>query len=778
MARTSARTRSSSRASRPAGADAPPFDPFSALAAFLLRIETTGLALVILAVAFVAVALAGTPMTDRIAGPAVRSLGAGVFPAAALVAALGALVYLRRLRVTAGRARSAAGWAMTAVVLMGVLGWPRPGWRLSGQSLDRLTLGGDAGRFLGRTPLGLLIMLGCFAGASAILWPRLSRRALATVPPAARTIWGWRIPQRLTRIVVEGFRALFFRAEEDADPDLPALNPEPAAGGSASWETGLPEMPARGRPAKNTAREAAVPAMPEDEPLPVPGRSPWPRPPRDLLAATPAAEAAQDNAARAQLIVDTLASFGVDARVVQVSPGPTVTQFGIEPGWEIKTRTVIEKDAAGRPLLDRDGQPKTRTEEVSRTRVRVNQITRLANDLALALAAPSIRIEAPVPGRPVVGIEVPNTNPAMVTLRGVLETPAFQRLSQRSKLALALGQGVSGEAVVADLAKMPHLLIAGATGSGKSVCINSIVACILMHASPDEVRFVMIDPKRVELIGYEPIPHLALSKVIVDMEDVVGTLGAVIHEMDARYRKFAALAVRNLEAYNKHPKVVEKLPQWVVIIDELADLMMAAPYEVEKQICRLAQLARATGIHLVIATQRPSVDVITGLIKANFPTRIAFAVTSQVDSRTILDTGGAEKLLGRGDMLYLATDAAKPRRIQGVYVSDQEIEALVNFWANERFAPYRPPTFDHLVEEAKAEVEKQEEDDPLLERARELAEEHSRISTSMLQRRLRIGYPRAARLMDLLEAEGLVGAPEGGGTRPVLGDVDPNEFGE
>jgi S-DNA-T family DNA segregation ATPase FtsK/SpoIIIE len=279
----------------------------------------------------------------------------------------------------------------------------------------------------------------------------------------------------------------------------------------------------------------------------------------------------------------------------------------------------------------------------------------------------------------------------------------------------------------------------------------------------------MIDPKRVELIGYEPIPHLALSKVIVDVEDVVGTLGAVIREMEARYKRFAELAVRNLEAYNKHPKVVEKLPQWVVIIDELADLMMAAPYEVEKQICRLAQLARATGIHLVIATQRPSVDVITGLIKANFPTRIAFAVTSQVDSRTILDTGGAEKLLGRGDMLYLATDAAKPRRIQGVYVSDQEIERLVSFWANERFAPLRPPKYDHLLEEAKAEAEREEEEDPLLERARELALEHTRISTSMLQRRLRIGYPRAARLMDLLEAEGLVGNPEGAGSREVLG---------
>jgi DNA segregation ATPase FtsK/SpoIIIE, S-DNA-T family len=477
--------------------------------------------------------------------------------------------------------------------------------------------------------------------------------------------------------------------------------------------------------------------------------------------------------------VSTLASFGVDARVVSVNSGPTVTQFGVEPGWEVKYRTTIEKDAAGRPVLDRDGKPKTRQEEVSRTRVRVNQVTRLTHDLALALAAPSVRIEAPVPGKPIIGIEVPNTNASVVSLRSVIESPTFQKGMAKSLLSLALGKGVSGEPVVADLAKMPHLLIAGATGSGKSVCINSIIACILMHATPEEVRFVMIDPKRVELAPFAEVPHLALSRVIVDMDEVVGTLGAVIHEMEARYTKFAKIAVRNLEGYNKHAKVTARedghrpLPYWVVIIDELADLMMAAPFEVEKQICRLAQLARATGIHLVVATQRPSVDVITGLIKANFPTRIAFAVTSQVDSRTILDTAGAEKLLGRGDMLYLPTDAAKPRRLQGVYVSDAEIERLVDFWTSARFRTLKPETFDYLVEEAKAEQDAEEDvDDPLLEKARVLAGEHTRVSTSMLQRRLRIGYPRAARLMDTLEAEGLVGVEEGLGSRAVLAVED------
>jgi S-DNA-T family DNA segregation ATPase FtsK/SpoIIIE len=356
-----------------------------------------------------------------------------------------------------------------------------------------------------------------------------------------------------------------------------------------------------------------------------------------------------------------------------------------------------------------------------------------------------------------------------VSLRSVIETPAFARVAARGKLALALGKGVSGEPVVADLTKMPHLLIAGATGSGKSVCINSIIACILMHASPAEVRMVMIDPKRVELTGFASVPHLGFSKVIVDVEEVVGTLRAVISEMDARYKKFASLAVRNIEGYNKHPKVVDKLPYWVVIIDELADLMMAAPVEVEKQICRLAQLARATGIHLIVATQRPSVDVITGLIKANFPTRIAFAVTSQVDSRTILDMVGAEKLLGRGDMLYMPTDAAKPKRVQGAFVSDAEIEQIVSFWTSEQFRHLEVPRYDHLLEEAKKEQEDEESGgDELFDKAKDLAMQHTRISTSMLQRRLRIGYPRAARLMDQLEDEGIVAPSEGGQSREVL----------
>jgi S-DNA-T family DNA segregation ATPase FtsK/SpoIIIE len=380
-----------------------------------------------------------------------------------------------------------------------------------------------------------------------------------------------------------------------------------------------------------------------------------------------------------------------------------------------------------------------------------------------------------------VGIEVPNSAASVVTMRSVIETPAFQRLAAKTKLAIPLGKSVSGEPVVADLTKMPHLLIAGATGAGKSVAINAIISSILMQARPEEVRFVMIDPKRVELAGFQMIPHLAFSNIVVDMEKVVGTLGAVLHEMEDRYKRFATLAVRNIESYNKHPRISEQMPYWVVIIDELADLMMAAPFEVERQICRLAQLARATGIHLIVATQRPSVDVITGLIKANFPTRIAFAMTSQVDSRTILDMAGAERLLGRGDMLYMPTDSSKPKRVQGVYLSDAEIDRIVAYWAQQR-TTRNTPVYDHLLEEALQEIEEAEDADPMYEKAKALAEEHTRVSTSMLQRRLRIGYPRAARIMDRLEEEGYVGGGSGGSSRDVLEggaamDIDDGEPG-
>jgi S-DNA-T family DNA segregation ATPase FtsK/SpoIIIE len=318
----------------------------------------------------------------------------------------------------------------------------------------------------------------------------------------------------------------------------------------------------------------------------------------------------------------------------------------VEPGWDVKIRLVTERGPTGRAILDTDGNPRQREVEVSRTRIRVNRITALQNDLALALAAPALRIEAPVPGKPMVGIEVPNRDTTVVTMRSIMETAEYQKELKKLALPIALGAGVSGAPVIADLARMPHLLIAGATGSGKSVCLNAIISGLLMHLSPEQLRFVMIDPKRVELADFADVPHLAFSRIVVEMDEVVGTLQAVINEMESRYRKFAKAGVRNIKSYNEKNSSVMPMPYWVVVIDELADLMIAAPYQVEQQLVRLAQLARATGIHLVVATQRPSVDVITGLIKANFPTRIGFAVASSVDSRTVLDQGGAEKLLG------------------------------------------------------------------------------------------------------------------------------------
>ncbi len=472
----------------------------------------------------------------------------------------------------------------------------------------------------------------------------------------------------------------------------------------------------------------------------------WRLPPIDILDIAQETEFGQaDNLQRARLIEEALASYGVEAKVVQINAGPTVTQFGVEPGWDRKMKEIRERD--------KDGNVSIRLEEVSKTRVKVDRITALANDLALALAAPSIRIEAPVPGKPVVGIEVPNTILSMVNLRGVIETSSFQKLSAKSRLALALGKGAGGEAVVADLDRMPHLLIAGATGSGKTVCLNSIICCLLIHNSPNSARFIMIDPKRVELTPFNSIPHLA-APVIVDTNKALSTLRWLNQEMDKRYQMLSATSARNIESYNKNKEGEEKLPYLVLIIDELADLMMAGFDEVEHILCRLAQLARATGIHLVVATQRPSVDVVTGLIKANFPTRISFAVTSQVDSRTILDIGGAEKLLGRGDMLYMPTEAAKPKRLQGCYVSDAETERLVYFWGSQRKEEVPSLPIEGVTAPATTTTRGTYPLDPLLETARELLKEHKHISTSFLQRKLRIGYPRAARIMEQLEEEG------------------------
>ncbi len=470
---------------------------------------------------------------------------------------------------------------------------------------------------------------------------------------------------------------------------------------------------------------------------------------------------------KARVIEDTLASFGAPGKVVEVNPGPVITQFGVEPDY----------------VIGRGGK---------KTRVKVSAIARLDADLALALAARSIRIEAPVPGKGFVGIEVPNDQVSLVGLYDIMEAPEFSRLD--SKLRLALGLSVDGTPVAADLTAMPHLLIAGTTGSGKSVCVNAIISCLLLQNSPEDLQFIMVDPKRVELTGYNGIPHL-VAPVVVELERIVGVLQWIQREMEERYRKFAAIAARNILDYNR--KVGEsgdKLPYYVVVVDELADLMMLAPDETERLLARLAQMARATGIHLIISTQRPSVDIITGLIKANFPARIAFAVVSSVDSRVILDQPGAEKLLGRGDMLFQSPDAAAPLRMQGVFVSDDEIMAITRYWkeqmlkradatgkretlasprgslefdqmrsgsARSLHTPSGPAKQSPLWEEQGANSSNGSED-ALYEEAVELVQRLNKASISLLQRRLRIGYTRAARLIDMMEAEGIVGAAESG----------------
>jgi len=428
-----------------------------------------------------------------------------------------------------------------------------------------------------------------------------------------------------------------------------------------------------------------------------------------------------------KILEDTLDSFGVKVKVTQVSCGPAVTRYEMQPFPGVK----------------------------------VSRILNLADDIALNLAASAVRIEAPVPGKSVVGIEVPKDEVSAVGFREVLETSQFREAA--SRMSIALGKDISGNPVVADLAAMPHLLIAGATGSGKSVCMNSLICSILYKAKPDEVKLLMIDPKVVELSNYNGLPHL-VAPVVTDAKKAAGALKWIVREMENRYNIFATTGVKDLARFNSLKKGTgEELPQILVLIDELADLMMVAPGDVEDSICRLAQMARAAGIHLVVATQRPSVDVITGLIKANIPSRIAFAVSSQIDSRTILDMAGAEKLLGRGDMLFYPVGAAKPLRVQGVYISEQEIGDLVQFCRDQA----KPEYIEGVTQANAGGSDRAAEDDLFLEAA-QMVVDTGQASVSFLQRRFRIGYSRAARLMDILESKGVVGGYEGSKPRNVL----------
>ncbi|MBE7534735.1 MAG: DNA translocase FtsK [Anaerolineales bacterium] len=449
----------------------------------------------------------------------------------------------------------------------------------------------------------------------------------------------------------------------------------------------------------------------------------------------------------AGMVEKTLAEFGIAATVIGFRVGPTVTQFAVQPGFMKK--------------------PGATEEEAQQMKVRVAQIASLQKDLALALSAERLRIEAPVPGKAYVGIEVPNAHSSVVRMRSILETDAFYRVG--APLAMALGRDVSGQPLVADLARMPHLLIAGATGSGKSVCITSLAACLAMNNAPEDLRMVMIDSKMVELLRFNGLPHL-YGKVETNVERILGVLRWVVVEMEHRYRLLEGAHARDLDTYNRklaRKKENAPLPRIVVLIDELADLMMSAPDQTEHNLVRLAQMARATGIHLIVATQRPSTDVVTGLIKANFPSRLAFSVASGVDSRVILDTTGAETLLGRGDMLFLNPEVGSPIRAQGVMITDMEIERLIAHWKKTADESKDAAPWEKLLSEPEAN-----EDESLIEKAIVIVRQSQRASASLLQRRLRIGYPRAARLLDQLEEMGIVGPSQGGGReRDVL--VEP-----
>ena len=636
-----------------------------------------------------------------------------------------------------------AGSALAVAVSLGLLSM----FDASDGVMEDASLGGYWGGYLGGTPIavGALKVAVIILLSPLLLSPRtaapvyrlgLERVGRASAVMASR-LWAWLKlegpgvirwasipPRRVWRSIFKG----------------PQTTP---ASGTISPLDALPESRPDGPP--EDPNEVAEPVTPRYEASQTPAQREaradgWDLPSIELLD-----KAESQSIPKAALqdmsdnIENTLSEHKVDVAVEDVRIGARVIRFGLVPGWVKKYRESGGKYGAGdAPAIDM-------------SRVKVQSILVREKDLALALKTPYLRLEAPVPGEALVGIEVPNPYPRTVTVRSVAESPPFQKIGNRGGLPVALGEDTGGEAMAADLADLPHLLIAGATGSGKSVCINSVVASLLLTCRPSKVRMLMVDPKRVELTPFNGIPHL-MAPVIVETDQVLEYLRSVQNEMLRRYKLMEELGVRNIAGYNS--KATDHLPFLILIIDELADLMMTAAYEVEQSLVRLAQLGRATGIHLILATQRPSVNVVTGLLKANIPTRIAFAVSSQVDSRVILDGAGAEKLLGKGDMLLLSSDAPKPKRVQGTFLHDREIERLVEFWK----AQSGPPLPQILrEEEADSQLdEKTDEGDDLLDRARALAEKSQHISPSVLQRRLEIGYPRAVRLMQLLEDEGVI----------------------
>jgi len=666
-------------------------------------------------------------------------VGAPAIGPALVVAGL-ALVLPHPARLPRGIGRRLAGLGLLwlAILVAAELIAPAQGWRGSYGGAIGYWLGGTLKRATGSVVAGLVALAIAAEGLHLMLrfsWRSAGRRVWRLVAWVAR--W-WRHQMvSLARRVWAGIRPARPRPRE--------VPPAVVTVSEAETKVDLEDAGAVTEAATEATQEReAAQEVPEPAPEVL-----VPLPPMDLFDAPVRSDGSgADEAIRATIIEDTLSSFGIPAKVKEVQRGPAFTRFGLEPGY-------VQKTVNGVPV---------------RRKIRVNKIKALVNDLSLALSASPIRVEAPIPGRPLVGIEVPNSAVSLVRIRELLESPEYQGGGQ--PLLAALGKEVSGRAFVVPISRLPHLLIAGATGTGKSVCISAIITSLLFANRPAELRLILVDRKQVELTRYNGIPHL-LGRVETTVEGAVAALRWACKEMDSRYTRFEDVGVRDLAGYNELPSV-EKLPRFVIIVDELADLMLSAPEDAEKPIVRLAQMGRAVGIHLILATQRPSVDVVTGLIKANIPARISFAMASQTDSRVILDSAGAEDLMGQGDMLFVSPDSGKQHRLQGAFVSEEETRRLVEFWARQIGEGERLP-----VAPWSGMIPEEEDHDQLFDQAVAVAREVSAVSASFLQRRLRIGYPRAAHLLSLLEEAGIVGPATGGGrSRPVLQQTEDELFEE
>ncbi len=676
-----------------------------------------------------ALALVGQFSRDGLVVAAVGAAANEIVGRAAPITAIVALVLGSAALIAGARHRPVVRWSHVVAALLFVVSLAALA-ALASQDLQQSAedAGGWVGQGIGRgleVSVGLgpaYMFLGLLAVGSLAYAITASPWGIAAIGMAGRTvIAGAGLAARSLRrlaIATSTRAAPLFRprpvggaeppVQSDIAPSIPEREPEVGSEDQRSW---LQE------PLIRVADAATI----DIEPPSSDGR--WRLPPIDLLRRGEATVdvSTDEIRAKATVIEDTLASFGIEASVAEAIPGPVVTRYLLRPGPGVK----------------------------------VARITALSNDLALKLAAQSIRIEAPVPGQPFVGIETPNDQPAIVTLREVMESPAW--VSSSARIRVALGKDVAGEVCVADMNGMPHLLIAGATGAGKSVCLTSLITGLLTQLTPDELQLVMIDPKMVELVTFEGIPHLRMP-VVTDLDDVVPVLTWIGNEMARRYRMFNKAEVRNIDAYNAGPMTESggsRLPYVVVVIDELADLMMTAPGDVERLLVRIAQMARATGIHLVVSTQRPSVDVLTGLIKANFPTRISFMVSSQADARTILDGAGAERLIGRGDMLYAPPEGGKPRRIQGVFAGDEEIRDVVNHWRDQG-----EPELVTTEELRTLREDGPDEEHELFVQATEFVMRTDSITPDMLSRELRVGRTKALKLAHRLQEEGFIGPPE------------------